>query len=162
MGRDIHTDIHKNFRNIMKLHFLICHNHFEKLGIFPSQAFVLRCLKNRDGQSQKDLCKNLHVRPSTVTVMIKRMEKRGLIKRVQDEKDKRITRIYLCKIGMDMIEDISKTQDDLEKITFKNLSDEEVNELNRLLVKIRDNLREEYPHNIECFKVHNMFEEMNK
>ena len=157
MEKDIQREIYRSFGEIMRLHFLICHNNFEKLGIFPGQAAVLSELKKNDGQSQKDLGEKLHVRPATITVMLKRMEKRGLIKRIQDEKDKRLSRIYLCKTGMDLGEFIFETHKEVEGKTLKGLSHEEKKELNRLLEKIRNNLREEYPYNLDCFKMH-MFE----
>ena len=132
----------------MRLHFLICHNHLDKLGIYPGQSGVLCNLSKNDGQSQKELCEKIHVRPATVTVMLLRMEKRNLVKRVQDEKDKRKTRIYLDEAGNNVVEDIKKIHQYVEKSCLRNISEEEKDILRRLLLKVRDNLREDCKDNI--------------
>lgn len=161
MSDDIQKDIYKSLSEIMRLHFLRCHNHLEKFNIYPGQSGVLCYLKKKDGQSQKELCDALHIRPATLTVMLKRMEKKGLIKRKQDENDKRVSRIYLCKAGLDVVDDIKDIHIDIEKKCFKNISDEEKIILRRLLFQIRDNLKEDCKDDFEKGKLPICIEEEN-
>lgn len=47
----------------------------------------------------------MQVKPSTLNVMIGRMEKNGYIEKKQDEKDSRKSRIYFTEKGRSICED---------------------------------------------------------
>ena len=76
-----------------------CFGKLKGLGIHPRQMPILAVLWKEDGCSQKELASQLGVKPPTVTVSIQRLEKIGIIVRKQDEKDQRISRIYLTEEG---------------------------------------------------------------
>ncbi len=50
--------------------------------------------KDEKWAKSKELADKRKVKASTTTVMIKRMEKAGLVERKQDEKDQRVSRIF--------------------------------------------------------------------
>lgn len=45
------------------------------------------------------LARNAHVRPSSVSEVLERLEKSGLIERRRDQKDRRVLRVYLTDKG---------------------------------------------------------------
>ncbi len=67
--------------------------------IQPAQAFCMRVLGHHDGVTQRDLAELLEVSRPTVTVMLQKMEKAGLVERRVDTDDQRYTRIYLTEDG---------------------------------------------------------------
>lgn len=143
MGLEIENNLYSLFHQVMRHHFTRSHRMLEKIGIYPGQPPLLFALAKNDGLSQKDLANRLNVKPATITVMIKRMEKAGHIKRVQDEADQRITRVYLCDSGRRLIKDIKATIEIMNKEFFKNLTVEEEAVLKKILIKILSNLHED-------------------
>ncbi|WP_234702334.1 MarR family winged helix-turn-helix transcriptional regulator [Clostridioides difficile] len=72
----------------------------------------------KDGQSQKELADKRKVKASTTTVMIKRMEKAGLVERKQDEKDQRVSRIFLTDKGLEICNRVEEFNKELEREFF--------------------------------------------
>ena len=76
-----------------------CFGQMQELGIYPGQIPVLGLLAHRDGLSQKEIAERLRIKPPTVNVTVQRLEKAGFLYRKADEKDQRISRIYLTEKG---------------------------------------------------------------
>lgn len=62
-----------------------------------NRSFAL--LARNEGMKQADLARNAHVRPSSVSEVLERLEKSGLIERRHDQKDRRVLRVYLTDKG---------------------------------------------------------------
>ena len=110
------------------------------LKIHPGQCGMLWGLSQNDGLSQKELAKKMKITPPSITVMIRKMEAEGLIKKQQDEKDQRITRIYITDKGRKIAEQMDSVLCQLEKEVFANMSEQEIMLLHRLLLQMKDNL----------------------
>lgn len=93
------SSIHGLMIKSARLYFVRAFHLLERLGLHPGQVPLLVALYREDGLSQKELVKRLSVKPSTVAVMIKRMERNGLLQRRSDDKDQRVTRICLTGGG---------------------------------------------------------------
>ncbi|HHV82944.1 MAG TPA: MarR family transcriptional regulator [Tepidanaerobacter syntrophicus] len=130
------------FLEIARLHYLKTHRSFQKRGVYPGQPPLLFALYKNDGQSQAELARSLKMKAPTVTIMLKRMEKAGLVKRVQDEADQRIVRVYITEYGRKLCKSIYAEIQSIEEKMFSGLSEEEKSILNRFFKKIRDNLKE--------------------
>jgi len=50
------------------------------------------------------LAEKIEVKPSAVTVMVDRLEKRGLVRRVQDPDDRRAVRVEITEEGRDVLD----------------------------------------------------------
>jgi DNA-binding MarR family transcriptional regulator len=68
-------------------------------GLHPGQAFAVGEISHRDGITQAELAESLGVSRPTVTVMLQKLEKQGVIERRTDTDDQRYTRIYLTAEG---------------------------------------------------------------
>ncbi len=101
---------------------------------------VVSFLAISDGVTQLDLVKATHMKAPTISVILKRLEDEGLVERKRDTDDLRILRVYLTKKGREIdrlnIERLKAT----DAAALDGISDEEKEELMRLLLKIRDNL----------------------
>ncbi len=74
------------------------------LGITYPQYLVLMVLWEKDNQPVNDIARRLILETNTVTPLIQRMEKQGLITRKQGDKDKRQQIVSLTKNGKEMEE----------------------------------------------------------
>lgn len=125
---------------LVHMHFLRVHSYLDKIGLHPGQGKVLMILRSLDGVSQKEICEKLNVKPSTIAVMIKRMEKTEYIERKNDENDQRISRIFITKKGLEVCELLEEVNKKLEKECLSDFTEEEIETAKLLLSKMRDNL----------------------
>ena len=109
----------------------------------PGARLVLSLLAIEDGRSQRELVAETHLKPPTVSVILKKMVDEGLTELKNDPMDMRVTRVYLTPKGREV------DRDNIERIKFvdawglRGLSEEENATLMALLGKIRNNLLEE-------------------
>jgi DNA-binding MarR family transcriptional regulator len=102
---------------------------FSKKGvntIKPAYLGVLLSLWNEDGLKANELGKRAGLEPSTMTGLLDRMERDGLVKRKPDPNDRRAHRIHLTKEGVDA--EVSATKvvsDTLEKV-FSTISEKDI------------------------------------
>lgn len=108
--------------------------------ISPAQALCMRVLGHNDGVSQRDLAEILRVSRPTVTVMVQKMEKAGLVERRVDMADQRYTRIYLTDEGWHAHADMHELLDEFVAETIGPLSEEDQRELERLLGLLNENM----------------------
>lgn len=139
----------ENEKSIQSLLFAVSHSYMAKcfgrvadMGIHPRQIPMLKILSRRDGVSQSELCKMLCIKPSTVTVSLKRMEKMELVRREQDQRDQRVIRVYLTGKGKEIVRQTKEVLKDYEKTMITGLSEAEICLLRRMLEQIRSNLEQ--------------------
>jgi DNA-binding MarR family transcriptional regulator len=69
------------------------------LGVTAQQRLVIRIVGRLPGISAGRLAKVLHVHPSTLTGLVKRLDKKGMIERRADPSDGRCTLLCLSRKG---------------------------------------------------------------
>lgn len=136
-------------KSVQTLLFAVNHTYMAKcfgkasgMGVHPRQIPMLKILDRKDGVSQNELCKSLCIKPSTVTVSLKRMEKMQLVRREQDARDQRVIRVYLTDKGKDIIRQVGKVMRMYEQTMLMGLSEAEICLLRRMLEQIRANLEQ--------------------
>ena len=77
---------------------------FSELGLTYPQYLVLMVLWEKDQQPVNDIAHRLLLETNTVTPLLQRMEKQGLVARCRGEKDKRQQIVSLTKAGKAMEE----------------------------------------------------------
>ena len=112
-------------------------------GLTPCQFEVLMILWEEDGILLSELGRRVSRDGPTITGVIDRMEKKMLVKRKRDSRDRRAVRVVLTSKSRGMEEQLSITKKKiLERIT-KHLSTREINQLDSMLVKMMKNMEEE-------------------
>ena len=101
---------------------------FKDLGVHPGQLPILSRLHEKEGASQRELADMLHIKPPTVTVTIRRLEKAELVYRKTDESDLRVTRIYLTEKGKALALDAIEQRQRRHEEMFSCLSEPEKTE----------------------------------
>ncbi len=89
-------DLLKKLTHVMAVEFdrrLRAHN------LTLAQWGVLKHLWQQEGKSQVELQERLSLEAATVTGMLQRMERAGLVQRRADPVDKRVQRVYLTEQG---------------------------------------------------------------
>jgi DNA-binding MarR family transcriptional regulator len=127
-------------RQVMKLHRQSIHLLTRDFDVHPGQPPLLRHLAEKDGQSQKDLAALMQIAPATLTVMLKRMEKAGLVKRLADERDQRVIRVYLTEQGREAHTAVREALRALEVRCFEHFAEEEKELLRQMMLRMRENL----------------------
>jgi len=64
------------------------------LGITGPQRLVLRLVTARPGLSAGELARIVHLHPSTITGILQRLKKKGLLRRERDRRDSRRIRLH--------------------------------------------------------------------
>lgn len=128
------------FERVIKLKFNRAFCLCDEIGIHPGQNHLLTFLHRRPGQSQKQIADMLNIKPSTVTIMIKKMEKLNLVKRIPDDIDQRIIRVYLADEGEKICEKLIKVNNEIQEDCFKDFKEDEVREMQKFLDKMQENL----------------------
>ncbi|CUQ26420.1 MarR family transcriptional regulator [Clostridium baratii] len=140
MKLDEEFSFHRLLGEVVRLHFSLSHSNLEKEGLYPGQPPLLCALHHHGGLSQKDIANKLNLKPATITVMIKRLEKSGFITKTPDEKDQRISRIYLTDKGNQACDSLKSIVNGIDNICLNNFSKEELENLRFLLNKVKINL----------------------
>ena len=112
-------------------------------GIHPKQVPLIGLVYHREGISQKEISQALQISPPTVAVSIKRLEKAGIIERKADEKDQRLSRIYLTEEGRTVTEKARECIREKEKLLFRGFSESEICLLRRFFLQMIQNLEED-------------------
>lgn len=136
---------------ISHIHFPKLFRQFGNLGIHPSQCGMLWILHRENGLSQSELAKRLKIKPSTVAVSIRRMEKAGFLERRADKKDLRRNCIYLTDRAQEILEKSKEIYRENEKIMTEGISEAEQYLLIRLLNQIIENLERAEPSGCEGY-----------
>lgn len=105
----------------------------------PGQSFMLWVLCKHEGASQRDLAEALGIAAPTVTVMLKKMERAGLVERRPDENDHRCLRVYLTDAGRELHGRLGEVHEQVIGETIGVLSEADQQELERLLLMVLDN-----------------------
>ena len=102
----------------------------------PSHGDILAVLYSNGKMTMKDIADRIHRTKPTVTVLIDKLERLGYVRRDFSAEDSRFTYILLTEKGEEFKEVFDKISLDLNKMLYKNLSDEESHTLEELLKKI--------------------------
>lgn len=140
MEQDNERSIQGMMIEISRMYMEKCFAKLKKLGVHPRQIPILAVLYKKDGCSQKELVKELGVKPPTVTVSIQRLEKSGLIIRRQDEKDQRVSRIYLSEEGRAIIKEGMQMAKEGEQQILAGFSESELCLMRRFCQQIKENI----------------------
>jgi len=114
----------------------------ERLGLRDGYRQLLFHLSWEDGVTQLDLVRLSRLKAPTISVTLKKMEEDGYVTRQTDPEDQRQVRVYITEKGRAANDKIRGCVHETERIFRESLTEEELIELRRILVKMRDHYRE--------------------
>jgi DNA-binding MarR family transcriptional regulator len=75
----------------------------DKFGITAPQLWALKTISKNESLPLGELSKKMYLRPSTITGLIDRLEKRGYVVRDRDQRDRRVVKIRLTPKGKGLV-----------------------------------------------------------
>ncbi|GAA3410421.1 MarR family winged helix-turn-helix transcriptional regulator [Paenibacillus hodogayensis] len=126
---------------LMRQHHYNSHLSLKDQDVHPGQPPLLFALSRNDGLRQNELAEKMLVKPATVTVMLNRMVKNGLVERRTDPQDQRVSRVYLTDKGRSAVKEVRAALQASEAQALEGLSDEDKLLLRRLLTHMYDNVK---------------------
>ena len=112
------------------------HRHLGTSGLSISQFGVLEILHHLGPLIPRDLCAKLLRSSGNVTLILDNLEKRDLIRRERDQRDRRMVTIHLTEAGEALISEVFPAQVAAIQADFAVLTPAEQDELRRLCRKL--------------------------
>lgn len=105
-----------------------------------AQGRILYVLWQKDGISIKTLSEQCGLAITSLTSMLERMEKQGLLRRENDEKDRRKTLLFLTERAYTLREDYEAVSARMGTIFYEGFNEEEICLFESFLRRVLDNL----------------------
>lgn len=110
-------------------------NQFAQFGINSSQYLYILKICDCPGILQESLIESIYVHPSNIVRTVSALEKKGYITRDAYDKDKRTCRLYPTEKAVEISGQLRKISDDLKKLLMEEISGEEQEVFDRVLMK---------------------------
>lgn len=107
-----------------------------------AQGRILYVLWQEDGVPIKNISEKSGLAITSLTTMLERMEKNGLISRKTDEADKRKTLLFLTDKAKKLKEAYDSVSNEMGNIYYRDFTDKEIHQFEEYLNRIRVNLEE--------------------
>ncbi len=121
---------------INKLYTENTNANLKEFNVTRSDMSFLLKLNEMGEITQKDLAKSKSLNNATVTRALERLEKKGFVKRMEDEKDKRKKNVLLTSDGKQILNKIMKKHEIYKNEIFKGFDENEFQNLMILLDKL--------------------------
>ena len=108
------------------------------LDITPAQYAVLKCLWDNGDQLPSQISNTLCVDSSTITGILSRMEKKGLIKRMHSTTDRRAVNVQIMPEGKALQADIENAVKEANEEILRGLDPEDLGRLRFILDHINE------------------------
>ena len=109
-------------------------------GLTAGQPKVLDYLGRHDGSVQKAIAAGCQIDPATLTGLLNRMEEKGLIRRCNEDGNRRSLHVYLTEQGWDKQREVRQTMERQSEIVQAGLSEEQRAQLLDCLYKVCANM----------------------
>ncbi len=116
-------------------------------AIYYGQLHFLFYIEDHPGCTQKDLAHQFTVSKAAVTKSVKRMISAGLITRSTSEEDERQFHLCMTDVGSSLVHEAKSKFDQVEQLTFKGFSEEDLEQFNSYIDRIISNLETDYTRN---------------
>jgi MarR family transcriptional regulator, organic hydroperoxide resistance regulator len=111
-----------------------------EVGLHVGQEMVLIELWEQDGLRGGELAERQGVEQPTITKMVRRLERCGLVTRSRDSEDARCFRVYLTDEGRALEASVARCSEKIEEKMLRSMSAGERRSFHRLLTTVRANL----------------------
>lgn len=111
-------------------------------GLSPGQPKVLEYVFAHEGCAQGEICAAWDVDKSTMSGLIERMERDGLIRWEKEEGDRRRKSVYLTERGRAVWAPIQKKVEEMDEAAWRGIDPRRRQAFLETLAQIHDNLKE--------------------
>ena len=139
MKRKVGYEI-KILNNLIERNIIEIHKNIIECVITPAQLEIIIYLLNKKEAFQNELENYLNIRRSTISGVLKTLEKNNMIKKVKSSDDSRINKIILTDFCLEKIKKIKKQATIYEKKMTNNITNEELEIFFKVIDKIKNNI----------------------
>ena len=125
-------------RNVLKNEF---ENELKPYALSYAHRVILIRLSEKEGLTQKELAQDTYFEQSNLTLMLDKLELKGLVKRTAKENDRRAYIITITPEGEKLRDLLVKMGEDVMDKALKGLSTAQKGELSNMLQLIYKNLK---------------------
>lgn len=100
------------------------------------QGKILKLLAEHSEISQKELQELLGIESGSMSELVIKLEQKGLITRTKDESDKRMTKLMITHLGLEVSKEIEEKDEEEDKLLADFLTPGEQEQLKELLSKL--------------------------
>ncbi len=126
--------LHQTYNLVVKAEDAV----FAKVGLTTQHHAVLIAMKYIESPvTPSDIAHWLDRNTNTITTLVDRMEKDGLVKRARDLRDRRSVRLVMTEKGKEVLDQATVLGWQLVQDILQGLSEEELRALTRLLEAVR-------------------------
>lgn len=134
-------DYHRLMLENQTIFSKLVYGHLLPYNLSLGQPKVLEYISEHDGCAQKDIAINCLIEPASVSSMLSTMEKEGLIDRKANSDNRRSSLVSLTELGLEKAGYVKKTFEDVEKKALRAFTEEEIQQLLDLLMRVNKNLK---------------------
>ena len=116
--------------------FVVFSERLAEFGVTPGQYGILNCLWSQGSATPKEIAQTLRLENSTVSGMLDKLQKRGLVTRVLDPNDRRSIRVEASEAGKAIREDVLRTVDELNQAVLAPFTAQQRQQLLELLRRL--------------------------
>ncbi|HBV97609.1 MAG TPA: MarR family transcriptional regulator [Desulfotomaculum sp.] len=140
------SSFHQAYKSTKKIFYCLG----QEQGLPIAQWSALKTLWNVDGLTISEMGEKLFIKNSTMTALIDRMERDGLVRRERDPLDRRSVRVFLSEKGACLKDSVPDLEVYFRKTVSSVLSEEEISTLILLLDKMSVGLGNYLENNKNC------------
>lgn len=131
----IQTELNlKHFRDLVNYTF-----HKSGYDITYDQWSVLHTISKNQGITQKVIAEQTNKEPASISRILKLLENKEMVEKLNDKKNKRAKRIYLTPSGDEVQKKATKAFNSIAKDGFNGIYEQEINLFVRILDKLQGN-----------------------
>jgi DNA-binding MarR family transcriptional regulator len=105
----------------------------ENVRVTTAQAGILFLLKQKDGRTTSELSQILSIDNSTITGLVDRLEKTGLVRRDASPHDRRASHVFINPQGIEEVDKAKRVIKMVNQEIKNGFSAEELESFNRIL-----------------------------
>ena len=134
------------FDRLMKMYYDRGLSEFE---IGWGQQFYVEYLFEHPGTSAQEMAEHFRVDKATLTKVIKKLAQVGYIRVIGDQQDRRVRHLYLTEKAVPAARQIKKIHGDFFDTYSAGISREEMEQTERVLMRMADNIHQKVWHRME-------------
>lgn len=109
-------------------------------GLSPTQYNALRILRGAgpEGLACSEVGQRMINRDPDITRLLDRLERRGLIRRSREQRDRRVIKTRITPAGMDLLKSLNREVMEFHRQLLGHMGEERLEHLMRLLEAVRE------------------------
>ena len=111
----------------------------KQTGLSGKELYVLEHIREENPWRFNDFAENYRIKPSTLTGIVERLEKKKLLKRERDEKDRKAVYLYCTRQGKEIVQQHIEEDRQFFDSMLSTLDAEQRAHFINLVKKITDN-----------------------